>query len=130
MKLKNQQIVDFVNTDFTQKKLPIRMKHAIAMNMASVSAAVKVYSEQRKELVDKFAKRDESGELLINENGNYEFEGENVKGWNDAMEELLGSDVEVPVTSIPYSVLEKCDGPDFDDLSLPEVSAIRFMISG
>lgn len=130
MKLKNQQIVDFVNTDFTQKKLPIRMKHAIAMNMASVSAAVKVYSEQRKELVDKFAKRDESGELFINENGNYEFEGENVKGWNEAMEELLGSDVEVPVTSFPYSVLEKCDGPDFDDLSLPEVSAIRFMISG
>ena len=128
MQITNEQVVDFANMNVKTRKFPVRLLYALAMNGKSILPALTAYSESREELIKKHAKKDDDGNAVVNETGNYEFE--DVEAWNKDIKELLESKAEIPVTTIPMSVIEKCDQPEFESLSFDDMNAIRFMIEG
>lgn len=125
MKITNRQIINFLNANVGNKQLPIKLAYAIAVNIEAVKPALEAYNKKREELIEKYAKKDEKNKPAI-ENGNYIFE--DIDGWNEAITELLDAEAEVTVTKVPVHVLEKCDEPGFDNLSVGDIATINFMI--
>ena len=79
----------------------------------------------REELIEKYVKKDDDGKPLT-ENGFYVFKDRT--GWDKSITELLETKAEVSITQVPERVLIKCDNPEFDSLTVPELLAIGFMI--
>ena len=127
MNLTNQKILDFANTPLGNKKLPMKLAYAITVNTAAMAPALEGYNAGRMTLLNGYAKTDEKGELVI-ENGNYIIE--DIEGWNTDIKALLETEANVPVTTVPVDVLDKCDDPAFDKLSVRELAVISFMIEG
>lgn len=127
MKIKNQDILNFVSTSFVEKRLPVRVAYAISVNLSEAQAAVKAYDEQRKVLLKKYAVVGEDGEPII-ENGTYKINDEKLEKWNEEIKELLETETEMNVTTFSLDDLAKCDGPDFDNLTISEITILKFMI--
>lgn len=125
MKITNGQIINFLNAGVGNKQLPIKLAYAIAVNIEAVKPALEAYNKKREELIGKYAEKDEMSKPAT-ENGNYIFE--DAEGWNKAITELINAEAEVTVTKIPVHVLEKCDEPGFDNLSVGDIATINFMI--
>lgn len=66
MKMQNKEIVDFLNTCVSMKKksLPVRLAYAIKKNVAAVQEAASAYTAEREELIRRYAKKDENGEIM------------------------------------------------------------------
>lgn len=126
MKITNEQIINFANMRAKGRHFPVRLMYALTMNANILAPAIKAYTDSREELIKKHSKKDEDGAPVVNEQGNYEFE--DIAAWNKEIKELLDADSEVPVTTIPMSVIEKCEDSAFDDLSFEDIDAIKFMI--
>lgn len=125
MKLTNQQILNFVNSGITSKKLPVKLAYGISVNLSSVAPALAAYNKQRDKLIEEYAKKDKDGKP-VTEGNMYVFEDE--AGWSEAIKELLETEAEVNITKLPEEALEKCDNPEFNSLTISELSAIQFMI--
>lgn len=125
MKLSNKTMIDFVRVGVAKKKLPVKLAYALAVNITVMDSALKAYDEERIKLVDKFAKKGDNGEPII-ENNNYIIEKQDE--WNKSITELLEAEADLSVTTISVDDLEKCDSPEFDSLSVEELAAIKFMI--
>ena len=125
MKITNQEILNFIQLNIGEKKLPVHLSYAISVNLAKFKPIVDVYNEHRIKIVLEHAKKDENGNPLI-EDDCYLFE--DVAGVNNAIMELNRAAVEVDITTVPIEVVSKCEEASFDSLSVNEVNAMRFMI--
>lgn len=99
MKMKNSEIVTFLNTctDLKQKRLPVRLAYAIKKNMAAVQEAATVYMEEREELIARYAKKDKKGEYLVKDSC-YVFE--NKDEFEKDMSELLAIETAVKIHTV------------------------------
>ena len=127
MKITNKEIINFLNTPVIKKRLPIRVAHAIAVNIEEANAKYKVYEANRISMVEKYAEKDENGEPII-ENNEYVVSDVNLEKANKEVEELINVEVEMPVTTVTLDDLAKCDGSEFDSLTVAELIRINFMI--
>ncbi|WP_434310164.1 hypothetical protein [Hominifimenecus sp. rT4P-3] len=107
MLIKNSQLVNFLNGvgGMQEKKLPIKVAHAIALNLKNMEAAAIAYEEERKKLASSYQPGDGDEEL----------------------QELLSIETEIPVQTIKFSDLEKCDSDKFDALSVQDMVLLDFM---
>lgn len=126
MKLKNKDILNFINTDVASKKLPIKLAYALSVNLATLEPVFKAYNEQRTKLIEECARKDENGNPVIADN-NYIFE--DIAKWNESILELLEAEADVNISTVPFDILEKCDDPAFDKMSVIELASIKFMIA-
>ena len=129
MKMKNSEIVAFLNTcvSLREKRLPVRLAYAIKKNMSSVQEAAAAYMDERKELVDRYAKKDENGEYLEEDNC---YIMDDKAGFEKDMEELLGIETEVEIHTVSITVVEKCDDdPKYDALTMEELGVIDYMLT-
>lgn len=129
MKMKNSEIVAFLNTcaNLREKRLPVRLAYAIKKNMSSVQEAAAAYMDERKELVDRYAKKDENGEYLEEDNC---YIMEDKAGFEKDMEELLGIETEVEIHTVSITVVEKCDDDQkYDALTMEELGVIDYMLT-
>ena len=82
----------------------------------------KFYNEKREELIKTFAKKDEDGRIII-ENNQYKFTDENLAEINKQISELAATEVEIPETlKFSSEELEKME------FTIEEVSAIYELI--
>lgn len=125
MKLTNETILRFANSAFGGKHLPVKLAYAISVNAEAVSGALKAYNEARQKLVEQYAKKDEDGNTLI-ENEQYDID--DTDGWNEAVRELFGAEAEVNITTVTIEELARCDEPEFDSLTVAEMAILNFMI--
>ena len=125
MKIKNRELLNFANSPLGNKQLPVKLMFAISANAEEATGKIKAYEEARKKLIDKYAKKDENGEPIV-EGSNYVFE-DHVK-WNEAIQELLDAEVEMDVTTVILEDVAKCDEAEFDSLTVNEIGIIKFMI--
>lgn len=129
MKMKNSEIVAFLNicAGLRQKHLPVRLAYAIKKNLSSVQEAAAAYTDERKELIDRCAKKDENGEYLEEDNC---YIMEDKAGFEKDMSELLGIETEVEIHTVPITVVEKCDDdPKYDALTIEELDVIDYMLT-
>jgi len=122
----NQEILNFANSMFGNKHLPVKIAYAISKNANAVADAVKAYDDTRKKLLDQFAKKDENGEPIIT-NGQYDIE--DAEKWNEEIRELLETETEVAIHTVSIDEFEKCDDPRYDTLTVAEMSILKFMIA-
>lgn len=129
MKMKNKEIVTFLNTcaGLKQKHLPVRLAYAIKKNITAVQEAAAAYTAEREDLISRYAQKDDSGENLM-EDDHYIIEDKN--GFEKDIVELLDIETEVEIHTVSISVVEKCDDdPKYDALTMEELEMIDFMIS-
>ncbi len=128
MKMKNREIVDFLNTcvSLRKKTLPVRLAYAIKKNMAAVQEAASAYMSERDELIARYAKKDENGKYLEKDNC---YIMDDKAGFEKDMEELLEIETEVEIHTVSIEVVEKCDeDPKYDPLTMAELDVIDFML--
>lgn len=125
MKIKNRDLFNFVNAGIGDKHLPTRLSFVIALNAEEASKKVKICEEERTKIAEKHAKKDENGRPIIEED-RYIFE--DLEVWNRDMQELLNTEVDCNMTTVTLDDVAKCDEPEFDNLTVHEMSLIKFMI--
>lgn len=125
MKIKNRDLFNFVSAGIGSKRLPTRLAFIIALNAEEASKMVKICESERTKLAEKHAKKDENGKPII-EDGQYIFENE--EAWNKDIQELFDTEVDCNMSTVSLDDVAKCDESDFDNLTVHEISLIRFMI--
>ena len=128
MKVKNSQLVDFNQLAVGNKKLPAKLGYAIAVNTLAVKGAVDTYFDQKIKLIEESANKDEEGKPIIKENEAYDIPDEKTEKLTEDLKELNEMEVEVPITVVPFKVIEKCDRDEFDSLTPAELFVLQFMI--
>ena len=128
MKVKNSQLVDFNQLAVGNKKLPAKLGYAIAVNTAAARGAIETYFDQRRKKIEECTNKDEEGNPIIKEDGDYDISDEKMVALNDELKELLEMEVEVPITTVPFKVIEKCDREEFESLTPAELFILQFMI--
>jgi galactokinase len=128
MKVKNSQLVDFNQLAVGNKKLPAKLAYAIAVNTTAARGAIETYFEQRRKKVEDCANKDKDGAPIVKDDGNYDIPDEKMAALNDELKELLEMEVEVPITTVPFKVIEKCDHDEFESLTPAELFILQFMI--
>lgn len=62
--------------------------------------------KQRREILEKYAKKDENGQLIIDKNGNVDFENENIEKVQNELYELSELEIDITDREITQEELE------------------------
>ena len=127
MKIKNSQIVNFINgvTNLKEKKLPIKLGYAITRNIKIMDPVATSYEEERQKILGKYAEKDDSGKFKV-EDGSYIIS--DISGYEREMEELLGIENEMQLHTVTIEEIEKCDMEQFDSLSVQDITLLDLMM--
>jgi hypothetical protein len=125
MKMTNQEIINFANMMLGDKHLPVKFAFAIHKNAKTIEPALKAYNETRKGLIEQYAKKDDEGKPIIEDD---KYTVENVEQFNADMNDLLTEETEVEIHKVSVDELAKLDDPRFDALTVSEMTILNFMI--
>lgn len=127
MKLKNRDIVNFINgcAVLRTKKLPIKIGYAINRNIIILSEAAEAYNVAREKIIEEHTEKDSEGKPIVKDNS-YVFK--DTQRFNKDLEELLGIDTEVNLHTISEKDIEKCDDSRYDALTLADLDTLCVMI--
>lgn len=124
-KVKNIDIVNFMSMQIGNNTWPIKLLNALTNNAEACQGAFKAYNDNRMKLIEQHGKRNEEGDLIIEDN-HYIFD--DVTKWSEDINELQMAEVELPITMVSLDDVAKCDLPEFTSLSLDEFRILKFMI--
>ena len=121
----NIQVID----EIKNYKLPISVMWQITKNLRTFSDLVKLYNEERVNIIKRYAKKDENGEV-IEENGETVFPDENtrIKRISEINELMAQDNTEIQVAKVKLDDLKACDSEQFTSLSIEQIYALSFMI--
>lgn len=127
MKLKNRDIVNFINgcAALRAKKLPVKIGYAINRNIIILSEAAEAYNVAREKIIEEHTEKDSEGKPVVKDNS-YVFK--DTQRFNKDLEELLGIDTEVNLHTISEKDIEKCDDSRYDALTLADLDILCVMI--
>jgi len=104
------------------KRLPISVSLIISRNFKKLAPVMEDYEEKRSLLIQRYAKRDENGEMITHKNDSVQI------GDPDAfireMDELTSTEIEVIFDKIPQVSLDRCEEEKYDRLTVDEVGVI------
>ena len=92
----NIQVID----EIKNYKLPISVMWQITKNLRTFSDLVKLYNEERVNIIKRYAKKDENGEVIE----------------------------EIQIAKVTLDDLKACDSEQFTSLSIEQIYALSFMI--
>lgn len=121
----NIQVID----EIKNSKLPISVMWQITKNLRTFSDLVKLYNEERVNIIKRYAKKDENGEV-IEENGETVFPDENarIKCISEISELMEQDNKEIQIAKVKLDDLKACDSEQFTSLSIEQIYALSFMI--
>lgn len=127
IKLTNERIVNTINVlgELNNAKLPVKVAYAITKNINKINTELKAYNEEKVKLIDKYAEKDEKGELKTNEIGNVILKEEHIEDWNRDIAELLSIENEIDIHMIQLDDLLNANY----NISPAELTAIDFMVN-
>lgn len=127
MEVKFKDILNFTGIRVGDKKFPARMQIAVIGNAEECQAALKTYSEVYDKMAQEHAKKDEEGNPMKGSDGGYIIE--DPEAWEKALEELDETTKEIPITTVPVEVFERCcEDPNYDTPTVGETAAMKFFI--
>ena len=121
----NIQVID----EIKNSKLPISVMWQITKNLRTFSDLIKLYNEERVNIIKRYAKKDENGEV-IEENGETVFPDENarIKCISEISELMEQDNKEIQIAKVTLDDLKACDSEQFTPLSIEQIYALSFMI--
>ena len=90
----------------------------------AVRPASEAYSAEREDILSRYAQKDENGQYLVNDDC---YVIPDQEGYAEDIEELLKIETEVEIQKVTVDILEKCDDPRYDALTIEELTALEFM---
>ena len=101
----------------------------ITKNLRTFSDLVKLYNEERVNIIKRYAKKDENGEV-IEENGETVFPDKNtrIKCISEINELMAQDNKEIQVAKVKLDDLKACDSEQFTSLSIEQIYALSFMV--
>lgn len=107
-KLSNERILnDSISLgQISQKTLPVKVSYAIAKNISKIESELKTYNNERLKLIEKYASRDEKGQIKADSNGQIVFKEECQEAWNQDIKVLLSIENEIDIHKFKISELD------------------------
>lgn len=109
MKIKNEVLVNSINilSKLNNYELPIKLSYSIAKNIKIIDEELKIYTEERQKLINKYAEKDKDGNIITSEDGTVNIlDSEN---WERDIMELLKIENEINIKKIKIEELENSD---------------------
>lgn len=100
-----------------------RIAFALARLAREVAKEVEVFDNTRMELVKKYADKDESGEVVVNKNGNVHITDENLALCNRELNDVLAAEIELNASKVPIDWFEEVE------LTIEEALTLEVFIS-
>lgn len=122
VKLSNRRILEDrdILAEISRKQLPIKVSYAVAKNLSKINHELKIYDEERKKLIDKYAEKDEKGKVLADKKGQVQFRDK--AGWDKDINELMDIENEVEIHTFSMDLLNNFN------ISPGELMAMDYMI--
>ena len=130
--MKNSDLVQVIEelTKMMGKKLPVTLSYTISRNLHSLMAEFEAFEKSRIRLMQEYADKDDEGKPLFEDGGKrYKISPGNMLIARKEYEELADLEVDIRISTIPVSVLEKCEESRYDALTLKEIDTLRFMLT-
>ena len=109
-----------------QKKLPVNVSFIIYRNVKKLIPIIQDIENNRKELLQKYMKKDDDGNPIIIDN---KYDLTDLNAFNKQMNELLNTDISIDFDKISKFDIQRCDEDKFDSLTLEEIAVLQdFMI--
>lgn len=105
MKKNGYEILDIIRSlnVLATKELKLSSAYVVAKNIKALSVIEELINNKRKIIIDKYAEKDENGNIVSNENGIHIAD---MNGFNDEINTLLSEEVEIELTKIKMSDIE------------------------
>ena len=108
------KLSDLVNSTETlqklaQKDFKAKLAWSIARLLKAAEVEIQNFNDARVELIKKYGEKDENGELISDEKGNCKIVENFVKEFNEELNELINSEVEINANKINIELLENID---------------------
>lgn len=110
-----------------EKKLPVKVAFIISRNMTKMENIVADLEDKKREIIIKYAEKDEDENPIINEEGNVKIL--DMKKFTEEINDILSVDLSIDFDMINMIDVQKIDLPEFDSLTLDELSALDCMIN-
>lgn len=124
VKLSNQRLLSDmpVLRNISQKELPVKASYAIAKNLNKIESELKVYESQRTKLIDKYALKDEKGQVKADDSGQIIFKDGCKEQWDKDINELLAIENDIDIHKFNISIIDGCN------MTAAELMLIDYMI--
>lgn len=105
MKKNGYEILDIISAlnVLATKELKLSSAYIVAKNIKALSVIEELINNKRKIIIDKYAEKDENGNIVSNENG---IRITDTNKFNDEINTLLSEEVEIELTKIKMSDIE------------------------
>ena len=99
MKLSNERILNDAQSlgAISNKELPVKVSYSIAKNINKIESELKIYSNEKQKLIDKYSTKGEDGKTLIDAENKIKIADEYLDDWNRDIKELLAIENEVDI---------------------------------
>lgn len=101
-----------------QKELKGKTAYRVSRMLRELDKEYTLFNETRSELIKKYGAKDENGELLVNENGDYTLEKDHVDEFYKEINDLLRNEVELNANKIDINELAELNFTPNEMLSL------------
>lgn len=91
----------------TEVSLPIKISYNISKLVANLVSEYNIFEENRMKLIQRYAKKDDKGEVITDSNNVVEIENNNIKDFNNEINELLNIEIDIKFKKISVSELSK-----------------------
>lgn len=110
------------------KKFPVKISYTIAKNVKKLAEEHADYEKQRIKLCEEFANKDKDGKPVLVD-GKYDIPCSHLEEFNDAVNELRETEIDVDIHSVSFSELDKCDTNErYNIPTASDISAMGFML--
>lgn len=105
--LKNIAIINAMQSinELVNLNLPIKASWNIAKNTKKIESAFNTFAECENQLIQKYAIKDENGEVKVDENNQYKIAPKLVGKFNEERSELLSCDSDIDILKVNLSDL-------------------------
>lgn len=105
------------------KLLPIRLAYKFNKLGHALDIETDFVDSKLRDIQNKYAEKDEKGELIVSENGTLHIPDSVIPEYNGEINELLGLEIEIPDIKFTLDELEK-----LDDLSIADINWLSDLI--
>lgn len=92
--------------NLSKRNLKGRAAFRAAKLMKEIDNEYQLFNNSRKQLIEKYGVKDENNQLKVDENGNYNISSDCIQNFNQELEDLLNSKVELNCFPIDLADLE------------------------
>ena len=107
------------------KAWPVKLAYAVSVNIDHLQRAADPAEKQRRQILERFARKDENGMPVI-ENNQYVID--DMDGFRKDIDQLMSEEADVDIRMVDAAVLDACDQERYDPVTPGTLLALKFMI--